>query len=60
MRGYRIQQAVALLGATNQSVTEVSLSVGFESLSHFNATFRSFMGVSPSAFHSRQPKTAKI
>jgi AraC-like DNA-binding protein len=60
MQGYRIQQAVALLGGTDQSVTEVALSVGFESLSHFNATFRAFMGVSPGAFHNRQPKTAKI
>ena len=59
MQGYRIQQAVALLGGTNQSVTEVALAVGFESLSHFNATFRAFMGASPGAFHHRQPKTAK-
>jgi len=60
VQGYRIQRAVGLLGTTDQSVTEVALSVGFESLSHFNATFRAFMGASPGAFHGRKPKTAKI
>lgn len=60
MQGYRIQQAVALLGSADRTVTEVALSVGFESLSHFNSTFRAFMGVSPSAHLNRRPKTAKI
>lgn len=57
IQGYRIQQAVALLGASDRTVTEAALAVGFESLSHFNATFRSFMGVSPSAYLRRQPKS---
>jgi AraC-like DNA-binding protein len=58
IQGYRIQQAVALLGGSDRTVTEAALAVGFESLSHFNATFRSFMGVSPSAYLKKQPKTA--
>jgi AraC-like DNA-binding protein/quercetin dioxygenase-like cupin family protein len=56
IQGYRIQQAVALLGASNGRVTEAALAVGFESLSHFNATFRSFMGMSPSAYLKSSPK----
>jgi AraC-like DNA-binding protein len=57
---YRIQQAVALLGSSDRTVTEAALAVGFESLSHFNATFRSFTGVSPSAYQKKQPKTANV
>lgn len=60
IQGYRIQQAVALLSASNCTVTEAALAVGFESLSHFHATFRSFMGVSPSAYRRKQPKTANV
>ena len=56
IQGYRIQQAVALLGASNGRITEAALAVGFESLSHFNATFRSFMGMSPSAYLKSSPK----
>lgn len=60
IRGYRIQQAIALLGATDMSVTEVALSVGFESISHFNATFHAFMGLSPSAYAKQQSNSAKL
>ena len=47
LQGYRIHRAAALLSESTYNVTEAALAVGFESLSHFNATFRSFMGVSP-------------
>jgi AraC family transcriptional regulator, L-rhamnose operon transcriptional activator RhaR len=47
LQGYRIHRAAALLGESNWNVTETALAVGFESLSHFDATFHSFMGVSP-------------
>ena len=47
LQGYRIHRAAALLSESTHNVTEAALAVGFESLSHFNATFRSFMGVSP-------------
>ena len=60
IQSYRIQQAVALLGASDRTVTEAALAVGFESLSHFNATFRSFMGVSPSSYLKKQTKTANV
>jgi len=47
LQGYRIHRAAALLGESAYNVTEAALAVGFESLSHFNATFLSFMGASP-------------
>ncbi len=53
IQGYRIQQAVAMLGS-DHNVTEAALAVGFESLSHFNATFRAFMGVTPSSYLKRR------
>ena len=60
MQSYRIQQAVALLSTSECNVTQAALTVGFESLSHFNATFRAFMGMTPSAYLERRLKTAKL
>jgi len=60
IQGYRIQQAIALLGASDYNVTQAALAVGFDSPSHFNATFRAFMGVSPSVYLKQQPKTASL
>ena len=47
LQGYRIHRALALLSEPGHNVTEVALTVGFESLSHFNSTFHAFMSVSP-------------
>jgi AraC-like DNA-binding protein len=47
LQGYRIHRAAALLNEGKHNVTEAAMSVGFDSLSHFNVTFRSFMGKSP-------------
>ena len=47
LQGYRIHRAAALLNGGRHNVTEAAMTVGFDSLSHFNVTFRSFMGVSP-------------
>jgi len=47
LQGYRIHRASALLSDPGHNVTEVALAAGFDSLSHFNRTFHSFMGVSP-------------
>lgn len=47
LQGYRIHRAAALLNEGGHNVTEAAMTVGFDSLSHFNVTFRSFMGVSP-------------
>ncbi|MCL5098318.1 MAG: AraC family transcriptional regulator [Candidatus Omnitrophica bacterium] len=53
LQGYRIHRAAALLSEPGSNVTEAAFAVGFESLSHFNATFHSFMGVSPTIYQKR-------
>jgi AraC-like DNA-binding protein len=53
LQGYRIHRAAALLSEPGRGILEAALAVGFESLSHFNATFRSIMGVSPSVYSKR-------
>ena len=53
LRGYRIHRAAAMLGQPEHSILETSLAVGFQSLSHFNASFRAIMGVSPSHYAKR-------
>ena len=50
LQGYRIHRAAALLSEGKLNVTEAALAVGFDSLSHFNDMFRSFMGVTPKNF----------
>lgn len=47
---YRIHRALDYLGVPGHNVTETALAVGFESLSHFNSTFRALMGTSPRAY----------
>ncbi len=39
-----------LLTAGSHNVTEAAFAAGFESLSHFNATFRRFTGLGPKAY----------
>jgi AraC-like DNA-binding protein/quercetin dioxygenase-like cupin family protein len=55
LQGYRVRQASLLLSTGSHNVTEASLAAGFESLSHFNATFRRILGVSPRHFLSQRP-----
>jgi len=50
LQGYRIQRAAALLVQPGYDVTRAAFEVGFNSLSHFNATFRRFYGVNPSRY----------
>ena len=58
LRGYRIHRAAAILGEPGRSILETSLAVGFQSLSHFNASFRSIIGVSPRVYTKRSaPKS---
>ncbi len=44
---YRVKTACALLRQGKQSVTEIWLSVGFESQSSFNRNFKAIVGVTP-------------
>ena len=49
----RIERAQDLLRATNLTVTEVCLLVGFSSLGTFSAKFHERVGVSPSTYQAR-------
>lgn len=46
----RIARASALLQQSNMSITDIALSTGFSSPSHFGAQFRKRLGVSPFTF----------
>jgi AraC-like DNA-binding protein len=50
LRRIRIMRAVEALAARDASITEIALSVGYGSLSAFNAAFRDLMGSSPSDY----------
>jgi len=49
----RIERAQDLLRATNLTVTEVCLLVGYTSLGSFSSKFSELVGVSPSAYQAR-------
>jgi AraC-like DNA-binding protein len=46
----RMDEAKRLLGAGNQSVTEICLEVGYESVGSFSTRFRDLTTLSPTAF----------
>lgn len=50
---YRIHRAMAHLLEPGLSVSEAASKAGFGSISHFNATFRQFMGMSPKDYIRR-------
>ena len=49
----RVERAMFLLRATDRSVTDVCLDVGFNSLGTFSRTFREIVGESPSVYRER-------
>ena len=49
----RIEQAKLLLHNKNMRVSEIAYEVGFQSLTHFNRTFRKLVGSSPTEYRSR-------
>ena len=50
LKAYRISLAAAMLSAAKDPITTVALAVGFETLSHFNTTFREIMDMSPTEY----------
>jgi AraC-like DNA-binding protein len=48
----RVERAMFLLRQTDQSVTGISIDVGFLSLGTFSRTFREIVGESPSEFRN--------
>ena len=51
----RVERAMFLLRATDRSVTDVCLDVGFNSLGTFSRSFQEIVGESPRAYRERGP-----
>ncbi len=54
----RVERAMYLLRATERSVTDVCLDVGFTSLGTFSRSFRDIVGEAPTAYRERGPIVA--
>jgi AraC family transcriptional regulator, arabinose operon regulatory protein len=54
LQGLRVQRALALLAEPGQTIASAAFAAGFESISHFNSTFRRLMGMSPKALLGKQ------
>ncbi len=51
----RVERAKFLLRATDRSVTDICLDVGFSSLGTFSRIFRDIVGEAPTAYRERGP-----
>jgi transcriptional regulator GlxA family with amidase domain len=51
----RVERAMYLLRASDRSVTEVCLDVGFTSLGTFSRSFRDIVGEAPATYRRRGP-----
>nr|WP_231585133.1 helix-turn-helix transcriptional regulator [Burkholderia sp. 9120] len=49
----RPEEAARLLRATDQTVLQIALTVGFENASHFSVQFKRGYGVTPLAYRLR-------
>ena len=49
----RVERGAALLRATDTSISEVALTTGFSSQSHFTSVFKQLTGTTPSAYRRR-------
>ena len=47
---YRLEKASALLSSTDKSIMEISLDVGFNSVSYFNKLFKNKYKLTPKEF----------
>lgn len=52
LRDMKCERACILLSTTRLSTLEISTTLGYESLSHFNRIFKEYTGVSPAAFRN--------
>ena len=51
----RVERAMSQLRATDRTVTDICMEVGFSSLGTFSRTFTEIVGESPSVFRQRGP-----
>lgn len=56
----RLERAAALLRATDRSITEVCLMVGWTSLGSFSASFSRMFGLSPRAYRAAHPPASNL
>lgn len=56
----RIERAMYLLRATDATVTDICMTVGFSSLGSFSRTFTEIVGVAPSTFRDRPSPNAAV
>lgn len=54
----RLEKAKNLLLNPNLRISEIAYEVGFQSLTHFNRTFKNVVGESPTEYRARLPKAA--
>ncbi|WP_297099290.1 two-component regulator propeller domain-containing protein [uncultured Draconibacterium sp.] len=54
IRNIRMKQATYLLTNKKLTVSEVAFSLGYSNLSHFSNSFKSYYGMSPTEFASKQ------
>ena len=56
----RVERAMAMLVSTQQSITDICMSVGFSSLGSFSRTFREIVGESPKEYRAAHPLVARV
>ena len=56
----RLERAAALLRTTDQSVADICLSVGLQSLGSFTTSFTRTYGVSPTAYRAAFPPASHL
>jgi AraC-like DNA-binding protein len=51
---------MALLCSTDQSITDICMSIGFSSLGTFSRTFREIVGQSPKEYRAAHPVVDRV
>ena len=54
LNSFRLHKAALLLTLTDQSVSNISTAVGFNSLHHFSKSFKNVFGCSPTSYRNRK------
>ncbi len=49
----RIEKATELLQSSNLSITDISYTVGFNTITNFNKNFKHYIGITPKAYKNR-------
>jgi AraC-like DNA-binding protein len=55
----RLERAAALLRTTDNSVAEICLSVGLQSVGSFTTSFKRMFGISPTSYRARFPPASQ-